>query len=396
MTPRRLLLYVGVVLLAFNLRPAASSVGPVLEDLSSALAMGEVSTSVLTTLPVVAFGIFGAAAPWLAAATGMHRLTFLALLAVVAGLLSRALTDSVTVFLVMSVLALAGMATANVLLPSLVKLHFPDKVGPVTAAYTTSLAVGLTAASMLTVPVADLGGSWRWGLGAWAVTALLAAAPWLSLVVHDRPGPDPEDTERRTSLRQVAGTRLGWAMALLFGIQSAHAYTIFGWMATMYRDAGFSAATAGLLLGVATGITIPTSLWLPAAAARQQDQTRLMLWLIACFPVGYLGLAFAPDVVPWLWAALLGLGCGVFPVVLTLIGLRSRSHDGTAALSAFTQAAGYVIAAFGPFCIGLLHDATGGWTWPLVALAVSALMMAALAPGAGRPMTIEEQLEARG
>jgi CP family cyanate transporter-like MFS transporter len=358
--------------------------------------MGDVSTSVLTTLPVIAFGVFGAAAPWLAAAIGMHRLTFLALLSVVAGLLARALTDSVPVFLAMSVLALAGMATANVLLPSLVKLHFPDRTGAVTAAYTTSLAVGLTAASMLTVPIADLGGSWRWGLGAWAVAALLAAVPWVSLVAHDRPGPDPDaEGERRTSLRQVAGTRLGWSMALLFGIQSAHAYTVFGWVATVYRDAGFTAATAGLLLGVATGITIPTSLWLPAAAARRPDQTRLLLGLIACFPVAYLGLAFAPETGAFLWAALLGLGCGVFPVVLTLIGLRSRSHDGTAALSAFTQAAGYVIAAFGPFGVGLLHDATGGWTWPLVVLAVSALVMAALAPGAGRPGTIEEQLEAR-
>jgi CP family cyanate transporter-like MFS transporter len=302
----------------------------------------------------------------------------------------------VTVFLGMSVLALAGMATANVLLPSLVKLHFPDRVGAVTAAYTTSLAVGLTAASVLTVPIADLGGSWRWGLGVWAAVALLAAVPWLSLVAHDRPGPDPtEAAPRRTSLRQVAGTRLGWSMALLFGIQSAHAYTIFGWMAQMYRDAGFSAASAGLLLGLATGITIPTSLWLPTAAARRTDQTRLLLGLIACFPVGYLGLAFAPETGAWLWAALLGLACGVFPVILTLIGLRSRSHDGTAALSAFTQSAGYVIAAFGPFGVGVLHDATGSWTWPLVALAVSALLMAALAPGAGRPGTIEDQLEAR-
>jgi CP family cyanate transporter-like MFS transporter len=384
-----------VVLLAFNLRPAASSVGPLLAEVTAGLGMGDVSASLLTTLPVVAFGVFGAAAPALAAATGMHRLTLLALLSVVVGLLSRALTDSVTVFLVMSILALAGMATANVLLPSLIKLHFPDRVGAVTSAYTTSLAIGLTAASMLTVPLADLGGSWRWGLGVWAVAAALAAVPWLFLAAHDRPGPDPSElAPRRTSLRQVAGTRLGWAMALLFGIQSAHAYTIFGWMAQMYRDAGFSAATAGLLLGLATGVTIPTSLWLPAAAARRKDQTRLLLALIACFPVGYLGLAFAPVAGAWLWAALLGLACGVFPVVLTLIGLRSRSHDGTAALSAFTQSAGYVIAALGPFGIGLLHDATGSWRWPLIALALSAAVMAVLAPGAGRPGTIEEQLEA--
>ncbi len=388
----RALVVCGVLVLAFNLRPAAVSVGPVLAEVTSGLAMGNVAAGVLTALPVVAFGAFGALAPAAARATGVHRVTLLSLVAVVAGLVVRAMTTSVPLFLVMSVLALAGMATANVLLPSLVKLHFPDRVGLFTALYTTSLATGLTAASVLTVPVAQQLGSWRWGLGVWAGVAAVAAVPWLFLVRRDAV-PRPE--QRRVSLREVARTRLGWAMALLFGLQSAQAYAVFGWFAQVYRDAGFSAGTAGLLLGVVTGISIPLSLWLPVAAGRVTDQTRLMLALLACYPVGYLGLVLLPRPGAWLWALLVGTANSVFPVVLALIGMRSRTSDGTAALSGFTQSVGYAVAAVGPFGVGVLYEATGGWTWPLLTLTAMSLVTAWLATIVGKPVVIEDELATR-
>jgi CP family cyanate transporter-like MFS transporter len=387
----RALVVVGIVVLAFNLRPVAVSVGPVLAEITDALGMGPVAAGVLTSLPVVAFGVFGAAAPGAARRIGTHRLTVLCLLAVVVGLVARAVTSSTPVFLVSTVLGLAGMAMANVLLPSLIKLHFDEQVGLLTALYTTALAIGLTAASVLTVPLATTLGSWRWGIGGWAAVAVLATLPWLFLVRHDL---KPGATTRRISVAQVARTRLGLAMALLFGLQSAHAYTVFGWFAQLYRDAGFTAATAGLLLGVITGISIPISLWVPAAAGRRRDQTRLVWAVIAFFPVGYLGLVVAPTEAAWLWALLVGIGCGVFPLVLTLIGLRSRTADGTAALSGFTQSVGYALAALGPVGIAALYDATGGWTWPLLALTASTVPMALLAPVVGRPGFLEDQLEA--
>ena len=151
----RIMLLVGIVVLAFNLRPAAVSVGPVLHDISSALDMTPTSAGVLTSLPVLAFAVFGALAPRIARTLGAHRTSFVALLAVVVGLALRSLTNSVPVFLLLSVVALGGMATANVLLPSLIKLHFPDRIGLLTSIYTTALAVGLTLALMLTVPLSD-------------------------------------------------------------------------------------------------------------------------------------------------------------------------------------------------------------------------------------------------
>ena len=387
----KVLVVIGIVVLAFNLRPVAVSVGPVLDEITNGLGMSPTTAGVLTTLPVLAFATFGALAPWLARIAGVHRVTLVSLGAVVVGLGLRSRVDQVPVFLLLSLLALAGMATANVLLPSLVKLHFPHRVGLLTSIYSTALAVGLTSASVFTVPISEQFGAdgWRWGLFAWALTALVAALPWVALIRHDK---TPEDVPHTITLGDVARTRLGWAMAAFFGLQSLQAYSIFGWFAQVYRDAGFSPATAGLLLGVITAMSIPLSFWVPSMAARLRNQSLLMIGLIACYPVGYLGLIFAPVAGAWVWAVAVGIGTCTFPLILTLIGLRSRTSAGTAALSGFTQSAGYLIAAIGPFGVGVLYDVTGGWTIPLSALLVLVVPQLVVGLMVARPSYIEDHL----
>lgn len=387
----KVLVLIGIAVLAFNLRPAAVSVGPVLNEITNGLGMSATTAGVLTTLPVLAFASFGALAPWLARIGGVHRVTLASLAAVVLGLGARSQVDRVPVFLLLSLLALAGMATANVLLPSLVKLHFPNRVGLLTSIYSTGLAVGLTSASVLTVPISAQFGAdgWRWGLLAWALTALVAALPWVALIRHDR---SPEEVAHTVTLGDVSRTRLGWAMAIFFGLQSLQAYSIFGWFAQVYRDAGFSPATAGLLLGVVTAMSIPLSFWVPTLAARMRNQAPLMVALIACYPAGYLGLMLAPVAGAWVWAVLVGIGTCTFPLILTLIVLRSRTSAGTAALSAFTQSAGYLIAAIGPFGVGVLYELTGGWTVPLSALIALTVPQLVVGLMVARPSYIEDQL----
>jgi CP family cyanate transporter-like MFS transporter len=281
------------------------------------------------------------------------------------------------------------MATANVLLPSLVKLHFPDRVGLMTSIYSTALAIGLTSASVLTVPISEAHDGWRSGLLVWSFLAGIAALPWLLLVAHDR---KPEEAEGRVGLLDVARTRLGWMMALFFGLQSLQAYSIFGWFAELYRDAGFSAHTAGLLLGVITGVSIPLSFLIPALVVRSTNQTLLMCAVMACYPIGYIGLIVAPRSGALAWAVLVGVGTTTFPLILTLIGLRAHTSAGTAALSGFTQSTGYLIAGIGPFAVGVLHDGSGGWTVPLVVLLILVVPQLFVGLAVARPAYVEDEL----
>jgi CP family cyanate transporter-like MFS transporter len=389
---QRALVVVGIVVLALNLRPAAVSVGPVLDEIRAGIHMSALGAGLLTALPVLSFATIGALAPRLARLVGIHRLTMLALVCVAAGLAARARVHDTATFLVLSFVGLAGMAAANVLLPSLVKAHFPDRIGLLTSVYSTALAIGLTGASVLTVPIAEYDTTavdWRRGLFVWALLAAVAAVPWLGLVRHDR---RVDEVNRPIRLAAVARTRLGWVMAVFFGLQSLQAYSVFGWAAQVYRDAGFTAERAGLLLGVITGVSIPLSFAIPRAAARMTHQGRIVVALMVCYPVGYLGLILAPHAGAWLWAVVIGIGLCTFPLILTLIGLRARTPQGVAALSGWTQSVGYLIAVVGPFGIGALYDATGGWTVPLGVLLALSVPQFAVAMVAARPAYLEDQL----
>lgn len=385
---RQWLVIVAIVTLAVNLRPAAVSVGPVLDELRSGLDMGSGMAGFVTTLPVLCFAGFGGLAPRLARALGIHRVMLAALIVTGLGLAGRAVATDLALFVVATVPALAGMAAANVLLPSLVKLHFPDRIGLMTAVYTTALASGLTAGSALTVPVAQATGSWRGGLGVWALLAAVAVVPWLGLVRRDLGAAG----QRTTSMRRLLRSRLAWATATFFGIQSLQAYSVFGWLPQIYRDAGFSAESAGLLLAVVTGTSIPSSLVLPRLAVHWPRQRALVLALCGSFLGGYLGLLFAPGPGAWAWALLIGVGTGLFPLVLTLIGLRSRTPEATAALSGFAQGIGYLLSAAGPVTIGLVYGATGGWTVPLLILIVLLVPQAATGVLVGSPGHVEDEL----
>jgi len=389
MTARTALVLAGLLLLSVNLRPAAVSVGPVLAEVRDALGLSPALASLLTTLPVLAFAVVGGLAPWLARTAGLHRVLLGSLVAVVAGLSLRATTDSGVLFLVWTFVAVSGMACANVLTPSLVKLHFPTRVGTATALYTTAMAVGLTLAFTSTVPLSDALGGWRWGLGAWAVLALLAVVPWLGLVAHDR---RPSARATTITFGQVARTPLGWALAGYFGTQSAIAYAMFGWFAQLWRDNGYSAATAGVLVGIIAAVGIPLSLVIPTLVARVRDQRVLMCAVMACYPVAFVGLLVAPDRLGLLWAALAGVGGMTFPIILVMIGLRARTPEGTTALSGFAQSVGYLVAAPGPFVLGLLHGASGGWSVPLWFLLALLVPLFALGLYVGRPTYLEDQV----
>lgn len=390
--PRRstVLVLVAILLLSTNLRPAAVSVGPVLAELRDGLGMGPASAGLLTSLPVLSFAIFGAIAPAAARHLGPHRVAFLALLAVVAGLAARAVVQQESAFLALSLLATAGMAMANVLIPSLVRLHFPDRIGLLTSLYTTALAVGLTASFVLTVPVADALGGWRYGIGVWAVLAAVTAVPWFGLIRRDHALDTPV---RDVGYGDIARTRLGWAMTVFFGLQSLMAYAVFGWFATLWRDAGFGAGTASALVGVVAAMSIPLSLFLPQLVARPGDQRWALVLVIGCYPVAYVGLLLAPHSLAVLWAVVLGTALTTFPIVLTYIGLRTRTAGATAALSGWTQSTGYLMAALGPFGVGVLHDATGSWDVPLLALTALSVPLFAVGLYVGRPAHIEDQLQ---
>lgn len=369
--PGAVLAIVAVVLLAINLRPAVNALGSVMPELRDATGLSGTVAGVLLALPTFCFALVGIVTPTLAARIGPHRTVVLALLALTGGQVLRAVVPGTWALFTGSILALGGIAVGNVLLPGLVRLHFPTAITPMTAVYTTVLMVGQTLGAGITLPLEHgLGGSWRTGIGMWAATAAVALVPWVAAAVQPErvPAAGHAHGTRRIGVLALMRSRRAWAMALFFGSQSLQAYVIFGWLPSILADAGLSDESAAAAVAIVTAVDIPISAVVPALLGKMRRPAGLVVALVACFALGYLGLIFTLTSVAWLMAVLIGLGCGAFPMALTLMALRSRTPAGTNVLSAFSQSAGYLLASIGPVGFGFLHDVSGGWTVPLVGL----------------------------
>ncbi|MFW6640007.1 MFS transporter [Nocardiopsis algeriensis] len=390
-TAALLLLAAGIALAALNLRTAITSVGPVLGEVTADLGMSAVGAGVLTTLPVLCFALFGGLTPVLARRLGQHRLVVVALAALTVGLAARAVVSEPLAFLALSALALAGGAIGNVILPGLVKQHFPDRVGLMTTVYTTGLALGTTIAAAATVPVQQATGEWRIALGAYALLGVAAAVPWLLVLRHE---PAPGDPAQALGFRQVLRTGIGLQSVLYFGTQSSVAYILFGWYAEMLRDQGMGAQGAGLALSYLSLLGVPASLLLPTLLTRTRDQRPFVAFFALAYLGGLAGLWFAPVAGVWLWTTLLGTGMGSFVFALTSFALRTRTAAGTAALSASSQSLGYLAGGAGPFLFGLLYELTGGWHAPLLLVLFLVLVNAGAGALLGRPRYLEDAVAA--
>lgn len=383
------------MLTAVNLRTAVTSVGPLLNELEAGLGLGSGLAGVLTALPVLLFAFLGAQAPFLARRFGDRQLIMGALLLMTIGVGGRALVGSTWLFLLLSLLALAGGAIGNIIIPGLIKRRFPDRIGAMTAAYSTAMAVGAAAAAALATPLAQLadGDGWRLGLGVWALISAGSVLPWLA-EVRARPGGARLAT-RTVSLRELTRSRLAWAMALFFGTQALQAYVAFGWFAQFFRDAGLSAVQAGLWVAIVTAFGIPASLIAPVVTARLRDQRALILVLVGCYVIAYTGMLATPVSGAWIWAVTISIGHACFPLTLTLISLRAGSGHSAAALSAFTQSVGYLLAGAGPLLIGLLYGATGGWSAPFALLFGVLAVQAVAGWQVGRPRLLDDEIARR-
>jgi len=378
------LLIMGLILVAMNLRPALSSLSPLLNDVSASLGLSAAKAGLLTTLPVLCLGLFAPLAPILARRFGAERVVLGILLTLAAGIILRSSFGEVGLF-VGSLIAGASIGIIGVLLPGIVKRDFAKQAGTMTGVYTMALCLGAALAAGATVPLSHyFGGSWNLGLGFWIVPALVAAVFWLPQV-----GQKHGAHQVAYRVKGLLRDPLAWQVTLYMGLQSSLAYIVFGWVPSILISRGLSATEAGLLLSGSIIVQLLSALTAPWLATRGKDQ-RLAIVVVMLLTLGGLfGCLFAPLEGLWGWAILLGLGQGgTFSLALTLIVLRSRDAHVAANLSGMAQGIGYTLASMGPLAVGVLHDWTGGWGatgWVFGVIGLGAIIAGL---GAGRALYV--------
>ena len=409
----RLLAFTGIVLVAFSLRSAVASLSPILAEVEADVAVPAWILGLIGAAPPVCFAIFGIVTPALERRFGLERLAVASMVVATAAMVGRALASDALALLVGAAVLFAAIGVGNVVLPPLIKKYFPDRVGTMTALYSSLLAVAAFVPPLVAVPVADAAG-WRFSLGMWAVFALAAVFPWVAQLVRDgrrargpqgqaagaeaAAGAQAGDVDEATPrvLGRLTRLPLAWALAVSFAISSASVYASFAWLPVVLVDvAGVSHAAAGALLSLFGAMGLPWSILVPIAVARWNRVGTVYAVALVAGVTGVLGLVLAPTAATVLWVVLLGVPQGLFPGVLVLIQRRSRTHEGAVALSGFTQSVGYAIAAIFPLAFAVLHETTGGWTAPLLLLGALFLFTIPTAYVVTRTLTIEEEWEKR-
>ncbi|PVZ14313.1 CynX/NimT family MFS transporter [Actinomycetospora cinnamomea] len=374
----------AVLLLAANLRPPVVGVAPLVDQAQADLGISSGVAGLLTSLPVLCFGLLAPVAPRLARRWGLERLLVTAMLVLAAGIALR-LVDVLAVILAGSVLVGTAIAVGNVSLPTLVKRDFPHRTGAMTGAYSMVLTGGGALAAAVTVPLQRVTGlDWRLTLGLWGLLTLVTLVVWVPRARRRTVPPEPPG-EGAAMRRAMVRDPLAWQVTLFMGLQSLQFYATSAWIPTIYVDAGRSPAEAGLLLSLAGVVGLVFSATMPSLAMRRRSQSGLITVLCAFYVAGYAGLILAPATVPALWMVLVGVAQGsMIAMGLLLITLRSPDTAHTAELSAMAQGVGYTLAAVGPSGLGALHDLTGGWTVPLLVMTVLVVPTVLMGIGAGR------------
>ncbi|GLO46828.1 MULTISPECIES: CynX/NimT family MFS transporter [Pseudomonas] len=383
------LLLLGLVLVALNLRPALSSMAPVLGQVSEGLGLNASQAGLLTTLPVLCLGLFAPLAPVLARRFGSERVILGILVTLALGILVRSTFGAIGVFLG-SLMAGASIGIIGVLLPGIVKRDFPQHAGTLTGVYTMALCLGAAMAAGATVPLArHFYDSWALGLGFWGLPAVLAMLVWLP---QARQGHGLHKVAYR--VRGLWRDPLAWQVTLYMGLQSSLAYIVFGWLPSILIGRGLSPTEAGLVLSGSVIVQLVSSLSAPWLATRGKDQRLAIVLVMLITLAGLFGCLYAPLSGLWGWAVVLGLGQGgTFALALTLIVLRSKDAHVAANLSSMAQGVGYTLASMGPFAVGLVHDLTGGWAavgWIFAVLGAGALVFGL---GAGRALHVQVSSE---
>ncbi len=374
-----------VILMAANLRPTITGVGPMIAAIVNGSKLSESLAGLVTTIPLIAFGLISPLAPRWARRAGLERTMIAGLGLLLLGTLLRSAGGAWTLLSGMFLVG-SGVAIANVLLPSLIKRDFPTKIGLMTAIYTTTMNVFAGLASGISVPLSrQLHLGWRGSLESWAVLTLAALVVWLPLA-RNHHVPD----ESRPSRLMHSG--LAWQITLFMGLQSFLYYVNVAWLPTLLHERGMSMSMAGWMVSLMQIVSLPATFIVPIIAGRHQQQKHLVTLVSSLFLMGYAGLLLMPGVTfAVIWVIFAGFGAGAsISLALAFFSLRTHTHQQAGSISGMAQSIGYLLAATGPLVIGILHSWTRSWTLPLIVLVIVVVIMALFGLGAARNVFIED------
>lgn len=393
---RTLLLLAGILLLTLNLRACITGVGPLIGAIRSETGLSATLAGLLTTLPLIAFGMISPLAPALSRRWGIEMALFISLPALALGIVLRSLPAVSLLFLGTALLG-AAIAIGNVLVPALIKRDFPHRIGLMTGIYSTLVSASGALADGMSIPLAQNAGlGWRGSLAFWAFPVALTILLWLPLLrLHARNAQQTRGVSKHIT-RSMWRSPLAWQVTLFMGLQSWTFYVAVAWFPAIFVAHGISPANAGWLLSLLQVAGVLGAFITPQIAGRMRSQRPLVVGTILLALIAYAGVLSGAFGLIILWCLVLGLFQGAsLGLALLFFIVRTSDARGSAELSGMAQSIGYLLAATGPLLFGWLHDLTNNWTIPLLVLGAVTLLLLGVGLGAGRNATVPLLMEQR-
>ena len=362
-----------VFFLTLLLRPPLAAIGPLLTTIQNSQHWSTTQLGLLTSTPVLCFGIGAFLGPRLLSRYGLSK-SFTGILVVLTVTILARVWFGFEFLLAGTIAMGLGIAVSNVLFPALIRAEFPNSVARMTATYTTMLSGFSAVASGIAFPVSEALHSWQLALSLLAIPGVLGLIAWRITVAKDHPVAKVEgDAAASVNMWKHP---LTWAIAAFFGLQSSNFYVLLNWLPSLLVDNGMSEVNAGGTLALMSMVGIPVGMLITANLKRIKNLSALVVVISLVTSAGLALYEVGPSLaIPA--SILTGVGLSSsFPLSLALIGMKGSNQAITTSMSAISQGMGYLFAAAAVFVAGLSHDLTGSWLPTIIGAIACSLVQA--------------------
>lgn len=377
---------VAILLIAVVLRPPVAQMGPILGLVQQQLGISGTQVALLASAPVLCFGFGAFLTPTLVRRFGIDKTVVIIMVIIAVAVAARPYLGFYGLLIGTTIAGLA-IAVANVILPSIVRERFPNKIVPLTSAYTTILAASASFAAAFSFPSASAFG-WQMALELWALPALLALAFSFTFLKDSVTPSAIEANEHKGDFALIAKSPIAWSIIGLFGIQSLGFYALLAWLPSLAIDSSnMGPEQAGSLLSLMTIVGVPVGLVLSSNFGRFKSLSLIGVIISLVTILGMILLLLGI----WIPAVIIiGIGqASSFPLSLSLISTRAGTQKLTTMLSSIAQGIGYLLAASGTFVFGWLTSITASWSASILGLILLTVVQVVAAWYAGRPQVIK-------
>ncbi|MEC1177065.1 MFS transporter [Metasolibacillus meyeri] len=377
---KEILIIMAIFIVSLNLRPAITSIGPLLNTIRADLHISGTQVSLLTAIPVFCMGLFAPLAVPMQRRFDLRSAIFMLIALIGVATFMRMFAASYSMLLATSLLVGFAIAIISPMLNTFIKMHFPHKVATVVSIYSLAMGAGATLSAGFTAVFYEYFGKWTTALGVWSVLAVIALIVWRFAIKPDEGA--TLFTAISSEVRNPWKTKKAWILLLFFGMQASLFFSLMTWLAPVAMEHGFSVITAGTILTAMSLVQLTTNALLPSFLAKYPNHIAWLFILLAVGSIGASCLFIGTSSAIWAGAMLLGVTLGgLFPLALTLPLNEARNREEANAWSSMVMSGGFMMSAMIPLFIGFVYDMMQShfYTKIIFALLLLALFLAVFA-----------------